>query len=110
MSFNPKAWEPVRLEYHAARFFTGQNIHGEDKTYDDLKETYQIAILAKEKFFPDKNFAHNFLYYDPDKTLGVKGSRRAARRAKPKVKQKAASLLITQRRGGAKAQRRRGRR
>jgi len=28
------------------------NIHGQDKTSDDLKETYQIAILAKEKFFP----------------------------------------------------------
>jgi len=59
MCFNPDASEPVRLEYHVARLFTGQDIHGKDKTYDDLKETYQIAILAKEKFFPDENFAHS---------------------------------------------------
>jgi len=64
MAFNPYASEPVRLEYHAARLFVGQGLHGQDKTYDDLKETYQIAILAKERFFPDENFVHNFLYYD----------------------------------------------
>jgi len=76
MSFNPKASEPVRLEYHAARLFVGQDIHGKDKTYDDLKETYQIAILAKEKFFPDENFAHNFLYYDPDNRVSLGGRTR----------------------------------
>jgi predicted transposase/invertase (TIGR01784 family) len=76
MAFNPDAHEPVRLEYHAARLFTGQNIHGKDKTYDDLKETYQIAILAKEKFFPDENFAHNFLYYDPDNRVPLGGRTR----------------------------------
>ena len=76
MAFNPSAHEPVRLEYHAARLFVGQNIHGEDKTYDDLKETYQIAILAKMKFFPDENFAHNFLYYDPDTHISLGGRTR----------------------------------
>jgi len=76
MSFNPKASEPVRLEYHAARLFTGQDIHGEDKKYSDLKETYQIAILAKKKFFPDENFAHNFLYYDPDNGVPLGGRTR----------------------------------
>jgi len=76
MAFNPKAHEPVRLEYHAARLFTGQDIHGQDKTYDDLKETYQIAILAKEKFFADENFAHNFLYYDPDNRVPLGGRTR----------------------------------
>jgi len=76
MSFNPKASEPVRLEYHAAKLFTGQDIHGKDKTYDDLEETYQIAILAKEKFFPDANFAHNFLYYDPDNRVPLGGRTR----------------------------------
>jgi len=74
MAFNPDASEPVRLEYHAARLFTGQNIHGKDKTYDDLKETYQIAILAKERFFPDDNFAHNFQYYDQEGNLRPSGS------------------------------------
>jgi predicted transposase/invertase (TIGR01784 family) len=76
MSFNPDASEPVRLEYHTARLFVGQGIHGKDKTYDDLKETYQITILAKEKFFPDANFAHNFLYYDPDNRVPLGGRTR----------------------------------
>ena len=76
MSFNPKAWEPVRLEYHAARLFVGQDIHGKDKDYNDLKETYQIAILAKQKFFPDESFAHNFLYYDPDNRVSLNGRTR----------------------------------
>jgi predicted transposase/invertase (TIGR01784 family) len=76
MAFNPDAHEPVRLEYHAARLFTGQDIHGKDKTYNDLKETYQIAILAKLNFFPDENFAHNFLYYDPDNRVSLGGRTR----------------------------------
>jgi predicted transposase/invertase (TIGR01784 family) len=76
MAFNPKAHEPVRLEYHAARLFTGQDIHGKGKTYNDLKKTYQIAILAKKKFFPDKNFAHNFIYYDPDNRVPLGGRTR----------------------------------
>jgi hypothetical protein len=37
MSFNPKASEPVRLEYHAARLFTGQEKKKKTKYYDDLK-------------------------------------------------------------------------
>ena len=76
MSFNPDASEPVRLEYHAARLFTGQDMHGKTKDYDDLKETYQIAILAKERFFPDENFVHNFVYYDPDNRVSLGGRTR----------------------------------
>jgi predicted transposase/invertase (TIGR01784 family) len=76
MCFNPKAHEPVRLEYHTARLFLRQDIHGQDKTYGDLKKTYQIAILAKERFFPDENFAHNFLYYDPDNRVPLGGRTR----------------------------------
>jgi len=76
MCFNPKAHERVRLEYHAAKLFTGQDIHGQDKSYDDLRETYQIAILAKRKFFSDKNFAHTFLYYDPDNRVSLGGRTR----------------------------------
>jgi len=76
MCFNPKAHEPVRLEYHAARLFLRQDIHGKGKTYGNLKETYQISILAKEKFFPDENFAHNFLYYDPDNSVPLGGRTR----------------------------------
>jgi predicted transposase/invertase (TIGR01784 family) len=73
MAFNPKASEPVRLEYHTARLFLKQDIHGKDKTYDDLKETYQIAILAKEKFFLDENLTHDFIYYDPKTHISLGG-------------------------------------
>jgi len=76
MSFNPKTSEQVRLEYYAARLFSGQDIHGKTKDYNDLKETYQIAILAKGRFFPDENFAHNFLYYDPDNRVSLGGRTR----------------------------------
>jgi hypothetical protein len=51
MSLNPDAFEPVRLEFYAGKFFTGQGIRGSDRTYDDLKSTCQIAILAKGRFF-----------------------------------------------------------
>jgi len=73
MSFNPKTSEQVRLEYHTAKLFVGQDIHGKDKDYEDLKETYQIAILAKRTFFPDENFAHDFLYYDPKNCISLGG-------------------------------------
>jgi predicted transposase/invertase (TIGR01784 family) len=76
MSFNPGADESVRLEYYTAKLFTGQDIHGKEKKYDDLKETYQITILAKHKFFPDKNLTHNFLYYDPDTCVSLGGKTR----------------------------------
>jgi predicted transposase/invertase (TIGR01784 family) len=76
MSFNPKTSEQVRLEYHTARLFVGQDIHGKDKNFNDLKETYQIAILAKRTFFPDENFAHNFLYYDPGNRVSLGGKTR----------------------------------
>jgi len=76
MSFNPNASEPVRLEYHAAKLFVGQEIHGKGKNYSDLKESYQIAILAKENFFPDENFVHTFLFYDPDNYISLGGRTR----------------------------------
>ena len=57
MSLNPDRFEPVRLEFHTAKLFIGQDIKGTDKTYNDLKRTYQIAILVKERFFPDGDFS-----------------------------------------------------
>ena len=76
MSFNPNAGEQVRLEYHVARLFVGQGIHGEGKTFYDLKETYQIAILAKYQFFPDEELIHDFLYYDPKTHVSLCGKTR----------------------------------
>ena len=73
MSFNPIASEPVRLEYHVGRLFAGQDLHGKEKKYDDLKETYQIAILANEKFYNDEKFIHNFVYSDLDNLISLGG-------------------------------------
>jgi predicted transposase/invertase (TIGR01784 family) len=76
MSLNPDAYEPVRLEFYAGRLFTGQDIRGAEKGYDDLKETYQIAVLAKERFFEDEEFLHNFEYYDPARRMSLGGRSR----------------------------------
>jgi predicted transposase/invertase (TIGR01784 family) len=76
MSLNPDPFEPVRLEFHAGKLFTGQDIRGIDKTYDDLKPAYQIAILAKEKFFTDESVFHTFEYYDPVHGVSLNGRSR----------------------------------
>jgi predicted transposase/invertase (TIGR01784 family) len=76
MSLNPDACEPVRLEFYAGKLFTGQDIHGVDKSYDDLREAYQIAILGKGKFFADEEFLHQFEYYDPVRGVSLEGRSR----------------------------------
>jgi len=65
MSFHPIDDELSRIGYFASRLFAGQEIQGIDKIYSDLKETYQISILAQKIFFPDKYLTHTFLIYDP---------------------------------------------
>jgi predicted transposase/invertase (TIGR01784 family) len=76
MSLNPDPFEPVRLEFHAGKLFTGQDIRGIDKSYEDLKPVYQITILAKEKFFTDESAFHTFEYYDPVHGVSLKGRSR----------------------------------
>ena len=76
MSLNPDPFEPVRLEFHAGKLFTGQDIRGTEKSYDDLHYAYQIAILAKERFFPDEAVFHTFEYYDPVHTVALNGRSR----------------------------------
>jgi predicted transposase/invertase (TIGR01784 family) len=73
MCLGPKSYEPVRLEFYIAKLFIGQDIRGINNTYDDLKQTYQIAILANEKFFPDKEFFHTFEYYDSVREVSLNG-------------------------------------
>jgi predicted transposase/invertase (TIGR01784 family) len=68
--------EPVRLEFYAGKLFTGQGIRGKDKTYDDLKHAYQIAILAEERFFHDDKPLHTFQYYDPEHKVSLNGRSR----------------------------------
>jgi predicted transposase/invertase (TIGR01784 family) len=76
MSMNPKPFEPVRLEFHAGKLFTGQDIRGKDKNYNDLKQAYQITILANERFFQDDISLHTFEYYDPTHNVSLNGRSR----------------------------------
>jgi predicted transposase/invertase (TIGR01784 family) len=76
MSLNPASFEPVRLEFHAGKLFIGQDIRGGDKNYDDLKQAYQIAILANERFFGDDISLHTFEYYDPVHGVSLNGRSR----------------------------------
>jgi predicted transposase/invertase (TIGR01784 family) len=76
MCLNPDPFEPVRLEYHAGKLFIGQDIRGKDKDYDDLNQTYQIAILANERFFGDDIPLHAFEYYDPLHKVSLNGKSR----------------------------------
>jgi predicted transposase/invertase (TIGR01784 family) len=76
MSLNPDVYEPVRLEFHAGKLFTGQDIRGADKSYDDLHEAYQIAVLARGRFFDDEENLHKFEYYDEERRISLGGRSR----------------------------------
>lgn len=64
MTLNPDAYEPVRLEYYSNKLFVSQDIRGQDKSYKDLKRSYQIALLVNDPIYGDDVFVHNFKYYD----------------------------------------------
>jgi len=76
MCLNPNPFEPVRLEFYASKLFIGQDIRGSDKNYNNLKESYQIAILAKKRFFSDDEVFHAFEYYDPEHSISLNGKSR----------------------------------
>jgi predicted transposase/invertase (TIGR01784 family) len=73
VSLNPDKCEPVRLEFYAGKLFTGQDIRGIDRTYRDLKDAYQIAILVNGRFFAGDDFLHKFEYYDKDHGVSLGG-------------------------------------
>jgi predicted transposase/invertase (TIGR01784 family) len=78
MSLNPDPFEPIRLEFHVGKLYSGQDIRGKDeegnhKTFDLLKTTYQITVLAKRHFFKDEAFFHTFEYYDPEHNVSLGG-------------------------------------
>jgi predicted transposase/invertase (TIGR01784 family) len=73
MCFDPRPYEPVRLEFHAAKLFIGQDIRGTDKSFINLQRAYQIAILAKGKYFQDESFFHTFEYYDQNNKVSLNG-------------------------------------
>jgi predicted transposase/invertase (TIGR01784 family) len=76
MSLNPDAVEPVRLEFYAGKLFTGQDIRGEGRGYQDLRESYQVAILGRGRFFGDGEFEHRFEYYDAGRKVSLGGKSR----------------------------------
>jgi predicted transposase/invertase (TIGR01784 family) len=76
MSLNPDRYEPVRLEFYGGKLFTGQDIQGVEKGYDDLHEAYQIAVLARGRFFEDEEYLHRFEYYDEARQVSLGGRSR----------------------------------
>ena len=86
MCFNPSPFEPVRLEFHIAKLFAGQDIKGIGRSYKDLKYAYQIAIISKGRFFSDEVFFHTFEYYDPGHCVSLNGRSRIITLELPKLK------------------------
>ena len=76
MSYYPESHEPIRLEYYASRQFAGQYIHGTSRDYFNLAETYQISIIGKTRFFPDKSLVHTFMYHDSENGISLGGRSR----------------------------------
>jgi predicted transposase/invertase (TIGR01784 family) len=73
MTMEPRAYEPVRLEYYSSRLFTMQDIRGRSENYNDLRHTYQISIIGDWAMFRDQEFLHEFQYYDPKRAISLGG-------------------------------------
>jgi predicted transposase/invertase (TIGR01784 family) len=76
MTLSPSGFEPLRLEYYAARLHTTQDIKGSQKSFADLRSAYQIAIVGNKRLFKDEALVHRFSYYDPDLGLSLGGRTR----------------------------------
>jgi predicted transposase/invertase (TIGR01784 family) len=73
MTLNPDSYEPVRLEYYSSKLFIGQDIRGKDKSYNDLKHSYQIALLVNSPIYKDDALVHNFEHYDAENGVSLNG-------------------------------------
>ena len=73
MTLSADPFEPVRLEYYSGKLFTNQDIRGKDKTYNDLKHSYQIALLVNNPMYKDDEFIHHFKYYDETNGISLGG-------------------------------------
>ncbi|MDR1250826.1 MAG: PD-(D/E)XK nuclease family transposase [Treponema sp.] len=73
MTLYPHAQEALRLEYYSARLFINQPLRGKNKSFGDLRRTYQISLLAHRKLFADDTFDHKFIYYDPERRIRLGG-------------------------------------
>jgi predicted transposase/invertase (TIGR01784 family) len=73
MTLSPDSFEPVRLEYYSSKLFTTQDIRGKDKSYNDLKHSYQIALLVNDPIYKDDVFVHHFKHYDEENKVSLGG-------------------------------------
>jgi predicted transposase/invertase (TIGR01784 family) len=73
ITVNPKPAENVRMEYHLARLFVTQNIKGTERSFRDLKPTYQLSIIAGHNVFKDEAWDHTFVYFDPVRKIALGG-------------------------------------
>jgi predicted transposase/invertase (TIGR01784 family) len=73
MTLNPDTYEPVRLEYYSSKLFISQDIRGKNKSYRDLKRSYQIALIVNAPIIEDDVFVHNFKYYDEENSISLNG-------------------------------------
>ena len=94
MCFNPRPFEPIRLEFYLARLFSGQDIRGINTGYFKLKQAFQIAIISNERFFGDNEFFHSFEYYDELRHVSLKGKSRIITLELSKLKSKVLKLAI----------------
>ncbi|GHU43451.1 hypothetical protein FACS1894190_13960 [Spirochaetia bacterium] len=76
MTMYPDNFEPVRLEYYSGKLFTSQDIRGQNKTFNDLRSSYQITFLVTESFFNDDEIVHTFEYYDQKNKVTLGGRSR----------------------------------
>ncbi|GMB10858.1 MAG: PD-(D/E)XK nuclease family transposase [Candidatus Improbicoccus devescovinae] len=87
MALKQRPDELVRSEYYLAESFTSQENKGEDN-YDDLKNAYQITLLAEGKKFKDEAFVHNFKYYDEKNRVSLEGKTAIITLEMSKIKEK----------------------
>jgi predicted transposase/invertase (TIGR01784 family) len=73
MTLSPSVFELRRLEYYAGELHTSQDIRGTDKSWRDLKPSYQISFLMENVCFGDTVFIHSFEYYDPKNKVSLRG-------------------------------------
>jgi predicted transposase/invertase (TIGR01784 family) len=69
----PKVHDPERMEYYLDRLHVSQEIKGKDKTFANLKRTWQLSIAGKENFFKDREYFHQFFFYDPERCIALGG-------------------------------------
>jgi len=74
MTLNPDVCEPIRLEYYSGKLFISQDIRGKNKSYKDLKHSYQIALLVNSPIINDNVFVHHFKHYDELNRISLGGN------------------------------------